>query len=207
MANELGGHASARIVLQSLDFAEVRACQVTGDWQTAGRLLADAAVACQNGGADVVAICTNLMHKVAPAVEAALTVPLLHIADAVAAEATRQGCTRLGILGTKWTMQERFYADRLARHGIEVVVPGVDDCDLIDRVIFDELTQGVIRDESRAAYQRVIDRLAGGGAQAVVLACTEIGLLLAPGQSALPMIDSAEAHAAELARVALAVPA
>ena len=114
---------------------------------------------------------------------------------------------RLGILGTKWTMQERFYADRLARHGIEVVVPGVDDCDLIDRVIFDGLTQGVIRDESRAAYQRVIDRLAGGGAQAVVLACTEIGLLLAPGQSALPMIDSAEAHAAELARVALAVPA
>lgn len=207
VANELGGHASARIVLQSLDFAEVRACQVTGDWQTAVRLLADAAVACQNGGADVVAICTNLMHKVAPAVEAALTVPLLHIADAVAAEATRQGCTRLGILGTKWTMQERFYADRLARHGIEVVVPGVDDCDLIDRVIFDELTQGVIRDESRAAYQRVIDRLAGGGAQAVVLACTEIGLLLAPGQSALPMIDSAEAHAAELARVALAVPA
>ena len=207
VADQLGGHASARIVLQSLDFSEIRDCQVTGDWDRAGRLLAAAARSCQDGGADVVAICTNLMHKVAPAVEASIDVPLVHIADAVAAQADRQGWTRLGILGTKWTMREDFYASRLARHGKVAVVPGLDDCDLVDRIIFDELTQGIIRDESRVAYLRVIQRLAGSGAEAVVLACTEIGLLIEPGQSPLPMIDSAQAHAAELGRLALAVPA
>ena len=153
----------------------------------------------------MVAICTNLMHKVAPSVEASLQVPLVHIADAVAAEADRNGWTRLGILGTKWTMQEDFYADRLARHGCHAVVPTDAECDLIDRIIFDELTRGVVRPESRAAYVRVIEGLAARGAQAVVLACTEIGMLLEPAQSPLPTIDSAEAHAAELARLAVAV--
>ena len=204
VARECGGHSSARIVLQSLDFAEVRDYQVSGDWDRAGALLRDAALNCQNSRADVVAICTNLMHKVAPQVEAALTVPLLHIADAVAAEADRNGWTQLGILGTKWTMQERFYADRLARHGKVAVVPDDADCALIDAIIFDELTQGVVTEKSRAAFVRVIEGLATRGAEAVVLACTEIGLLLQPGQSPLPMIDSAEVHAAELARLAVA---
>ncbi len=207
VARDCGGHSSAKIVLQSLDFAEVRACQLAGDWDGAADLLSTAAQRCQDGGADVVAICTNLMHKVAPQVEASLRVPLLHIADAVAAEADRSGWTRLGILGTKWTMQEDFYADRLARHGKVALIPTHGDCERIDSIIFDELTQGIVRERSRAEYIRVIEGLAAQGAEAVVLACTEIGLLLEPGQSPLPVIDSAEVHAAELARLAVAVAA
>jgi aspartate racemase len=207
VAAERGGHASARITLQSLDFSEVRACQVAGDWDRAGRLLAEAARHCTESGADVVAICTNLMHKVAPAVEAAIDVPLLHIADAVAAEGERRGWTRLGILGTRWVMEEPFYADRLARHGTVAVTPGEADRELVDRVVFDELTRGRVLERSRAAYLDVVGRLADRGAEAVVLACTEIGLLIGPDDSPLPIIDSADVHARELARAALAVPA
>ncbi len=204
VAAERGGHASARIVLQSLDFSEIRACQVAGDWAGAGRLLAEAARRCTDSGADVVAICTNLMHKVAPVVEAAVDVPLLHIADAVAAEAERRGWERLGILGTRWVMEEPFYSDRLARHGKKAVTPDEGDRMLVDRVVFEELTQGKVLDRSRAAYLDVVSRLAERGADAVVLACTEIGLLLDPEDSPLPVIDSAEVHARELARTALA---
>jgi aspartate racemase len=206
VAERLGGHASAQVALQSLDFAAVRQCQVDGDWDRAGALLAEAGQRCVAGGADVVAICTNLMHKVAPAVEAAVDVPLLHIADAVAGVAELRGWDRLGVLGARWVMEEPFYADRLARHGISAVSPEAADRDLVDRVIFDELTQGVLRDESRAAYVSVVERLADRGAQAVVLACTEIGLLVAPDDSPLPLIDSADAHARALAEVALSAP-
>lgn len=209
VAERLGGHASARIALQSLDFAEVRRCQLDEDWAAAGDLLGRAAQGCVAGGADVVAICTNLMHKVAPMVEARVDVPLLHIADAVAGVASPRGWDRLGVLGARWVMEEPFYAERLGRHGISVVTPGADDRELVDRVVFDELTQGRILEESRAAYVRVIEKLADQGAQAVVLACTEIGLLVSPEDSPLPLIDSAEAHARALAEVALdaAVPA
>jgi aspartate racemase len=206
VAERLGGHASAQVSLQSLDFAAVRQCQVDGDWDRAGALLAEAGQRCVAGGADVVAICTNLMHKVAPAVEAAIDVPLLHIADAVAGVAGPRGWDRLGILGARWVMEETFYADRLARHGISALAPEAADRDLVDRVVFDELTQGVLRDESRAAYVSVIERLAERGAQAVVLACTEIGLLVGPDDSPLPLIDSADAHARALAEVALSAP-
>jgi aspartate racemase len=203
VADRLGGHASARITMQSLDFAEVRQCQMAGDWAGAGDLLGRAAQACVAGGADVVAICTNLMHKVAPAVEAAVDVPLLHIADAVAGVAVDQGWSRLGVLGARWVMEESFYADRLAQHGIDAMVPSAADRDLVDRVIFDELTQGRIVESSRAAYVEVIDRLAERGAQAVVLACTEIELLVSDEDSPLPLICSADAHARALAEVAL----
>lgn len=203
VASRLGGHASARICLQSLDFAEVRGYQVSGDWAGAAALLTDAALRCQRSGADVVAICTNLMHKVAPQVEAALDVPLLHIADAVAGEAADHGWDRLGILGARWVMEETFYTERLARHGVTALVPETSDRIVVDRVIFDELTQGRVEAGSRAAYQTVIERLAARGAQAIVLACTEIGLLLGPGDSPIPVIDSAAVHAAALAAYAL----
>src|SRR3954463_9193041 len=138
-----GGHASARIALQSLDFAEVRDCQVRGDWDAAAALLAEAGRRCVAGGATTVAICTNLMHKVAPQVEAAIDVPLLHIGDAVAAEAARHGWRTLGLLGTRWVMEETFYSDRLARHGVTTVVPGQEERAMVDAIVFDELTQGV----------------------------------------------------------------
>ncbi|WP_457203573.1 aspartate/glutamate racemase family protein [Nocardioides sp. HB32] len=198
-----GGHASARIALQSLDFAEVRDCQVRGDWDAAAALLAEAGRRCVAGGATTVAICTNLMHKVAPQVEAAIDVPLLHIGDAVAAEAARHGWGTLGLLGTRWVMEETFYSDRLARHGVTTVVPGQEERAMVDAIVFDELTQGVVREASRQRYVEVIDRLAEQGAEAVVFACTEIGLLIGPEDSALPVIDSAEVHARELARVHL----
>ncbi|MFW6775228.1 aspartate/glutamate racemase family protein [Nocardioides sp. CPCC 205120] len=197
-----GGHASARIALQSLDFAEVRALQQAGDWDGAVALLVEAGRRCVAAGATTVAICTNLMHKVAPQVEAALDVPLLHIGDAVAAEATRHGWGTLGVLGTRWVMEEPFYAERLAGHGVATVVPGAADRALVDGVIFDELTQGVVRPASRERYVEVVARLAERGAEAVVLACTEIGLLVGPGDSPVPLIDSADVHARELGRVA-----
>lgn len=203
VSSELGGHHSAPLLLESLDFDQVRALQLAEDWDGAGRLLADAGRRLSAAGAESVLICTNLMHKVAPAVEAAIDVPLLHIADAVAAEARAQGVDTLGLLGTGWVMREPFYAERLQRHGIATVSPAPEDRTMVDRIIFDELTRGVVRDESRASYVRVIEDLAREGAQAVVLACTEIGLLVTPGDSPIPVIDSAEAHARAAARLVL----
>ncbi|WP_323792547.1 aspartate/glutamate racemase family protein [Nocardioides sp.] len=203
VAARLGGHSSARISLQSLDFAEVRDCQVRGDWDGSARLLAEAAVRCEAGGADLVALCTNLMHKNFPALEAALSVPAVHIADAVAAVARREGWTTLGLLGARWVMEETFYAERLAEHGISVVVPDDDGRTLVDRVVFDEITQGRFVDASRASYIEIMRDLAGRGAHAVVLACTEIGLLVSPAQAPLPVIDSAAAHADLMVDLAL----
>lgn len=207
VAARRGGHASAKVALQSLDFAEVRECQLRGDWAGSGALLADAARRCVAGGADLVAICTNLMHKNFADVEDALAsagVRAVHIADAVATRAAAAGHRRLGLLGARWVMEETFYADRLARHGIEVVVPDAAGRELVDRVVFDEITRGVFREESRAAYVAVMADLAERGADAVVLACTEIGLLVPPERSPLPVIDSAVAHATALVDLALA---
>lgn len=204
VARTLGGHSSARISLQSVDFAEIRDCQENEQWDRAGEILTEAGRRCQAGGADVVAICTNLMHKVAPAVEAAIDVPMLHIGDAIADAATAQGFTRLGILGTRWTMQETFYSDRLARHGIESAIPDDTDCLTIDRIIWDELTQGIITEQSRQTYVGIIEKLADQGCRAVVLGCTEINLLIQPEHSPIPCIDSASTHAHALAKAALA---
>lgn len=207
VADRLGGHASARISLQSLDFAEVRALQESGDWEGSAALLADATRGCLAGGADLIGLCTNLMHKNFDALESAAAdrgAQAVHIADAVSDVAAREGWTRLGLLGTRWVMEETFYADRLATHDISVLVPDAAGRELVDRVVFDELTQGVVREESRAAYVAVIDGLRAAGAEAVVLACTEIGLLVSPADAPLPLIDSLEAHAARLVDLALA---
>lgn len=201
-----GGHASAQVALQSLDFAVVRQCQLSEDWAAAGRLLGEAGRRCEAGGADVVLICTNLMHKVADDVAAAVDVPLLHIADAVAGVAERHGWTRLGLLGARWVMEETFYAQRLAAHGISVLVPDAPGREMVDRVVFTELTQGIVAPASRAAYAAVVADLAAQGAEAVVLACTEIGLLLTEADSPLPLIDSMQAHALAAADFALAEP-
>jgi aspartate racemase len=201
-----GGHASASVALQSLDFAAVRRCQQDEDWTAAGRMLGDAGRRCEAGGADVVLICTNLMHKVADAVAASISVPLLHIADAVAAHAERRGWMRLGLLGARWVMEETFYADRLAAHGISVVVPDAAGRAMVDRVVFAELTQGRVEPASRDAYAAVVADLADQGAEAVILGCTEIGLLLTEADSPLPLIDSMQAHALAAVDFALAEP-
>jgi len=201
----LGGHHCARLVLVSLDFGAVRALQLADRWDDAGELLADAARTLAAAGADVVVLCTNLMHKVAPAVESATALPFLHIVDAVGARARALGADRIGLIGTRQVMAEDFYARRLAdRWSIDVVVPPVDEQAELDRVIFDELTQGVVSAASRDTFAGVIERLAARGAQAVVLACTEIGLLLGPGDVAVPLIDSAQVHALAAVDAALA---
>ncbi|GAA1148912.1 aspartate/glutamate racemase family protein [Kribbella jejuensis] len=182
----LGGHASAKIALQSLDFAEVRRYQQLGDWAGAGRLLAEAGRRCQLAGADMILICSNLMHKNAEAVATAVDVPLLHVADAVARRAVTDGLTKVGLLGSCWVMEEDFYLAHLRSAGLEVVVPEPADRELADRIIFDELTQGLIVDRSRVAYTTIINHLATQGAEAIILACTEIELLISPADSPSP---------------------
>jgi aspartate racemase len=203
VAERRGGHASAKVALQSLDFAEVRDCQVDDDWERAARLLADAARGCERSGADLVLICTNLMHRVADEVQAAIDIPLLHIGDAIADAARDRGWSRLGVLGARWVMEEDFYVDRLARHGLDVEVPGPADRAEVDRVIFDELTRGLVREESRTTYAGIIERLRGAGAEAVVLGCTEIELLVRPEDAPLPVIASMRTHAEAAVAAAL----
>ncbi|WP_306231973.1 aspartate/glutamate racemase family protein [Agrococcus beijingensis] len=198
-----GGHASARILLSSLDFDEIRDCQLRGDWAAAGALLAREATALERAGAGSIAIATNLMHKVAPAVEAAVAVPLVHIVDAVADAARQRGARTLGIVGTRWVMAEPFYGDRLARHGIRAVVPDASAQVELDRIVFDELTQGTVTDASRAVFRAAFAALVDAGADAIVLACTEIMLLVGEADATVPLIDSCLAHASALARVAL----
>lgn len=202
----IGGHASASVALQSVDFSQVRACQQSGDWAEAGRILGDAARRCEAAGADLVLICSNLMHKVYDDVAAAVDVPVVHIADAVAAEATARGWSRLGLLGTRWVMEETFYSERLGRQGIGVVVPQ-QHRELVDRVIFEELTQGRILAESRSRYVDIVDALArDDGADAVVMACTEIGLLIGADDVTIPLIDSMRVHATRAVDLALDSP-
>lgn len=198
--DRLGGHRSARLAVESLDFEEVRAAQLAEDWEGAGDALAAAGERLEASGARAIAICTNLMHKVAPAVQARVDVPVLHIADAVADRLVAQGVTTAALLGSRWVMEEDFYAQRLAAKGVEVVVPGAADRELVDRVVFDELTRGVVTDDSRAEHVRVMGELADRGAQAAVLACTEIEHLFRDGHAApLPLVDSMRAHADRVA--------
>jgi aspartate racemase len=201
---ELGGLHSARLILYSVDFAEIERLQMNGDWDTAGQVLADAARALRAGGAELLVICTNTMHKVADAVEAASGLPLLHIADATADEIRARGLQRVGLLGTRFTMEQDFYRQRLVGHGLEVLVPDADDRGIVHRVIYDELCLGQVRDESRQQYRRIIADLVARGAQGVILGCTEIGLLVGDDDASVPLFDTAALHARHAALAALA---
>ena len=201
---QLGGLHSAKVVLVSVDFHEVERLQHAGDWDAAGVLLADAARALQAAGADFVVLCTNTMHKVAPAIEAAVTIPLFHIADPTAEEIKRAGHTKIGLLGTRFTMEQAFYKDRLReRHGLEVLVPDEADRDIVHRIIYEELCLGSIVDASRDEYRRIIAALVAQGAQAIILGCTEISLLVAQQDAAVPLFDTTAIHATKAAEWAL----
>jgi len=191
----LGGLHSAHTVLYSVDFAAIERMQAEGRWAEAGAELNRAAKALQAAGADFVVLCTNTMHKVADALVDGLGIPLLHLGDATAAAIKRAGIARVGLLGTGFTMAEPFYRDRLAAHGLDVLVPGPDDRDLVHRVIYDELVLGVVTDESRAAYREVIARLVEAGAEGVIYGCTEIELLVGPEDSAVPTFPTTRLHA------------
>ena len=191
-------------MLASVDFAEVEAMQSDGRWDDAGALLADQARGLEAAGADAVLICTNTMHKVADQVAAALTVPLLHLADVVGDAVLAAGIDTVALLGTRFTMEESFYRDRLAARGLIVLTPDAGDRALVDRVIYTELVLGEVNEESRAAYTAIIGRLAGHGAQGVVLGCTEIELLVGASDVELPVFPTTRLHAQAAVDFALA---
>jgi aspartate racemase len=192
--DRLGGLHSARCLLASVDFAEIERLQVSGAWTEAGEVLAQTARGLEAGGADLLLLCTNTMHKVADQVEAAVRIPLVHLADTTAAAVVRSGTTTVGLLATAFTMEQTFYTDRLAARGLTVLVPDADDRREVHRVIYEELCVGVVRDASREAFRGVIRRLVDAGAQGVVLGCTELGLLVGPGDSPVPLFDTTRLH-------------
>lgn len=200
----LGGFHSAKIAMVSVDFAEIEALQQQGDWDKAGEVLANAAQNVERAGADFLLLATNTMHKVAPAIEKAIGIPLLHIADATAEQLQQDGITRVGLLGTRFTMEQDFYKARvLDAFGIEVVVPSDAERETVHRIIFDELCQGHINDGSRQRYLEIIDRLHQQGAQAVILGCTEIALLVEQAHTHVPLYDTTALHASRAVARAL----
>ncbi|SDG99666.1 aspartate/glutamate racemase family protein [Paraburkholderia phenazinium] len=192
----LGGHHNARNLLLTVDFAEVEAHQRAGDWAALGTQMAAAARQLERGGADLVILATNTMHKVYESIEQAVAVPFLHIADPTGSALRAAGIERVGLLGTRYTMEQAFYTGRLAeRYALETLTPNEADRADVHRIIFDELCHGVVHEESRRVYQRVIAELAARGAQAVILGCTEITLLIKPEHAVLPVFDTAALHA------------
>jgi aspartate racemase len=191
----LGGLHSAVCVMGSVDFAEIERLQVAGDWERAGELLADEARDLAAAGAACVVLCTNTMHKVAPAIEQAIDVPLLHLVDVTASAIARAGLSRVALLGTRFTMEEPFYRDRMATHGIEAVVPDHADRAVVHDVIYRELVVGVVSEVSRDRFREIIARLAAAGAEGVILGCTEIELLVGQEDSPVPVFASTALHA------------
>ena len=201
----LGGLRSARCLMWSFDFGEIEALQHAGRWDDAAAEMIAAARRLERGGADFIVICTNTMHRMADQVQAAISLPLLHIADPTAERIVRAGLRTVGLLGTAFTMEQDFYKGRLAeRHGLQVLVPGDDDRALVHHVIYDELVQGRVEASSRQAYREVISRLIERGAEAVILGCTEIMLLVKPEDSAVPLFDTTAIHAEAAVDLALA---
>lgn len=193
---QLGGLHSAKIILYSLDFAEIEHLQASGQWDGAGAVLAEVARKLELAGADALVLCTNTMHKVAGAIESAVRIPLLHIADPTALAIKQAGYTTVGLLGTRFTMEEDFYRSRLEKnHNLTVLVPPKTERDCVHQIIYQELCMGQVRDTSRQAYLQVIANLQAQGAQAIILGCTEISLLVQPQHCALPLFDTTALHA------------
>lgn len=208
LANEivrerLGGMHSARVLLHSVDFADIEGMQVEGRWDEAGDVLAAAAEDLERGGAGLLVLCTNTMHKVADRIEAAVSIPFLHLADATARAALDAGVRSVGLLGTAFTMEQEFYRERLESHGLTVLVPGSEDRALVHRVIYDELVQGVVSESSREAYRRVMTRLVSSGAEGIVLGCTEIELLVGAGDATVPLFPTTRLHVEAAVELAL----
>lgn len=191
----LGGLASADLIIRSYNFAAIEALQAAGEWNRAGALLARDALALEAAGAEAVLLCTNTMHRVAPAIEALLSVPFIHLADTTAEAVKAAHIERVALLGTRYTMEQDFYRGRLAGHGLDVLVPDEPDRTVIHEVIFDELVRGIINPDSRCAYQAAIDRLVVDGAQGVIAGCTEIELLVAPDDVSVPYFATTALHA------------
>ncbi len=201
---ELGGLNSAKILLYSFNFQEIEELQHRGEWDTLTHEMVEAARKLQQGGADLIAICTNTMHRMAPEMERVLDIPLLHIADAAGREIERRGLKRVALLGTNFTMTEDFYRGRLLeKFGIEVVVPEEAEREVVHNIIYDELCRGIIREESRRAYVEIVEGLKAKGAKGVILGCTEIPLLIGDGDVSIPVFDTTKIHSAALVAEAI----
>jgi aspartate racemase len=201
--NLLGGLHSAKCLLYSVDFDEIERFQANGDWEMAGKLLGDVAQSLEKGGADFIVICTNTMHKVIHYIEENISIPILHIADATANQIKEAGINKVGLLGTKYTMEQDFYKSRLKSNGLEVLVPNNKERDVVNKVIYDELCLGKIKQSSRDYYKKVIENLVANGAEGIILGCTEIGLLVKPADSEVPLFDTTRIHAIESVKKAL----
>jgi len=200
----LGESHSAKIWLYSLDFEEIKTLQHQGEWQKAAKILSDAAQKIETAGADFLMICANTMHKVAEEVQAEISIPLLHIADVTADALVADGVTKVGLLGTQFTMGESFYKDRVSeKYGIEVIVPEKSQQEIVHNIIYAELIMGEIKDDSRQRYLEVIEQLHAQGAQAVILGCTEIALLVQQHHTKVPLYDTTDIHAAHAVMLAL----
>lgn len=200
---ELRGLHSAKILLYSVDFEEIERYQSDGEWDRAGEVLAEAAKKLENAGADYIVICTNTMHKVVPQIEARIGIPVIHIAEATADTLLKSGINRVALLGTKYTMTQDFYKEKLVGAGIEVLIPGEEEIEEINEVIFKELCRGIISEASKQKYLAVIDKLAAAGAQGVILGCTEIGMLIREADTALPVFDTTQIHATKAALLSI----
>ncbi|PNV61165.1 aspartate racemase [Clostridium sp. chh4-2] len=192
---KLGGLHSAKCLLYSVDFQEIEECQAGGDWERSGEILGDAAENLEKAGADFIVICTNTMHKVVPQIQKKIQIPILHIAEAAAKKLIEQEIHTVGLLGTKYTMQQDFYKDKLIQNGIRVIIPCDEDMEIVNTVIYQELCLGIISEESRKRFVEIIDRLSAEGAQGMILGCTEIGLLVRQQDTNVPLFDTAAIHA------------
>lgn len=201
---QLGGLHSARSLMYSVDFHEIEKLQAAGEWQKAGEILAEAAISLEKGGADFIVLCTNTMHKVAQQITDAVSIPLLHIADATAQRIRKAGVKKVGLLATAFTMEQEFYKGRLNQSEIEVLVPDAAGRKVVHDIIYQELCLGVIRDESRAQYRKIIAELVEQGAEAIILGCTEITLLVKAEDASVPLFDTTLIHAEDAVKLALA---
>lgn len=200
----LGGLHSAKIALYSVDFDPIEKLQHEGNWDEMAKILSEAAVGVQSAGADFLLICTNTMHKVAPQIEAAIDIPLLHIADAIAQASTQQTIQTVGLLGTAFTMEQDFYSGRLSEnHGLTVLIPNDADRRIVHQVIYQELCLGKVEAKSKKEYLRIMDDLAGRGADAIILGCTEIGMLVQQTDTDIRLFDSTTIHAEKAVEYAL----
>ena len=200
---ELGGLHSAKVLLYSVDFSEIEKCQADGDWDKSAAILSAAAKNLENAGADFIVICTNTMHKVVPQIQSSITIPVIHIAEATADELKYHNITKVALLGTKYTMTQDFYKDKLMNAGITVLIPDEEEIELVNDVIYNELCLGIISEASKDKYLSIIQGLAKQGAQGVILGCTEIGLLIQQKDVELPVFDTAQTHAVRAAMLSI----
>ena len=201
--HELGGLHSAKTFLYSVDFAEIEEYQTNGEWAKSAEVLTEAAINLEKAGADYIIICTNTMHKVVPEIQKHISIPIIHIAEATAEELKKKDISKVGLLGTKYTMTQEFYKNKLIDAGVDVVIPDQEGVEIVNDIIYNELCLGIISETSKLKYLAIIDELENKGAQAVILGCTEIGLLIRQKDVKLPVFDTTRIHAAKAALLAI----